>query len=69
MVVMYTIVPFSALSLGLRLWSRHIQRQSLAFNDWMVIVSMVLLVGIVVNTTASTATWLIRFRVETTNME
>ncbi|KAK5634996.1 hypothetical protein RRF57_010708 [Xylaria bambusicola] len=34
--------PLALIALGLRLWSRRVQRVSLAFNDYMAIVAMVL---------------------------
>ncbi|KAI1866346.1 uncharacterized protein JN550_007734 [Neoarthrinium moseri] len=46
-VVSFIASTLSITALGLRLWSRHILRQSLHFNDYMAIVAMVFTAGAV----------------------
>ncbi|KAI1505915.1 hypothetical protein F5X99DRAFT_366534 [Biscogniauxia marginata] len=46
-VVGFITTPLAFMALGLRLWSRRIQRSSLAFNDYMSIVAMIFAIGTV----------------------
>ncbi|KAI1746318.1 hypothetical protein F4680DRAFT_401065 [Xylaria scruposa] len=41
-IVSFISTPLAMIALGLRLWSRRLQRVSLAFNDYMAIMAMVL---------------------------